>query len=80
MRITQAKLKDFKKMAIERRKLMRDEFQESHRVFNNQHSLELKTISEYNFWGGYEYAMLKVEQYMRLKPKDENNEPIQRRI
>lgn len=73
MRITQAKLKEFKKMAIDRRKLMRDEFQESHRVFNNQNTIELKTISEYNFWGGYEYAMLKIEQYMRLKPKDESN-------
>ena len=70
MRITIKRLNEFKKMAIDRRKLMRDEFQESHKVFNNQHSLELKTISEYNFWGGYEYAMLKVEQYMRLKPSD----------
>ena len=72
MRITQSKVKEFMKMSIDRKRVMLDDFQLSHKTFNNQYSIELKSISEYNFWIGYEYAMLKILQYMKYSPDESN--------
>ena len=86
MKITYKKLDEFKNMAEVHKKAIRPRLDQAYVVFNNQYSTELKAISEYNFWNGYTYAMIKIEQYKRLKPnqrrlvpQDESN-PLDRDI
>jgi len=76
MRITIKKLHQFKKMANTHREALYERFVEAHEIINNQNTSEIKVIAEYNFWGGYEYAFLKIEQYRRLNPPDESNQHI----
>lgn len=71
MRITIKKLKEFKKMGNKHRKALFKRFVDSNKIINNQNTVEIKVIAEYNFWGGYEYAILKVLQYMKYQ-KDKN--------
>ena len=73
MRITIKKLKEFQAMAEASKKSTRPRFDQAYVTFNNQYSTELNAISEYNFWNGYTYAMLKIIQFMQLKPPSESN-------
>lgn len=73
MRITIKKLDHFKRMAIASQKAIYDRFVRAHDGLNNQNTEAIKVIAEYNFWGGYIFAMLKIEEYRQLKPSDENN-------
>lgn len=73
MRITIKKLKEFQALAEASKRSLRPGFDQAYVVFNNQHSVELKAISEYNFWNGYAYAMLKIIQFIQLKPSRESN-------
>lgn len=73
MRITIKKLKEFQAMSEASKKALRLRFDEAYEIFNNQYSTELRAISEYNFWNGYSYAMLKMIQFKKLKSTDENN-------
>ena len=41
----------------------RPRFDQAYVDFNNQYSTQLQAISEYNFWNGYTFAMLKIIQY-----------------
>jgi hypothetical protein len=73
MRITIEKLKEFQALAEASKRSLRPGFDQAHETFNNQHSVELKAISEYTFWDGYTYAMLKIIKYIQLKPSRESN-------
>ena len=73
MKITIEKLQEFKAMGESSKKALRPRFDQAYETFNNQYSIELRAISEYNFWNGYVYAMLKIIQFRRLKSTDENN-------
>ena len=73
MRITIKKLKEFQAMAEATKVATRPRFDQAYMTFNNQYSTELKAISEYNFWNGYTYAMLKIIQFIQLKPPSESN-------
>lgn len=73
MRLTYEKLREFKAMAVAHRKSLYERFIDAHKHFNNQNSVAIKVVAEYNFWGGYEYAMLKIEEFKRLKSSNENN-------
>ena len=76
MKITYEKLKEFQDMARAHRKSLYERFVQAHEVMNNQNTSEIKVIAEYNFWGGYDFAILKIEQLKRLKPSDESDPPI----
>lgn len=65
MRITYEKLNELKEIANTHRKTLFNRFVEAHEVYNNQNQSAIKVIAEYNFWGGYHYALLKMEQYKR---------------
>ena len=73
MKITIKKLKEFQAMAESTKRTVRPRFDQAYLNFNNQYSTELKAISEYNFWNGYTYAMLKIIQFIQLKPPSESN-------
>ena len=73
MSITIKKLQEFEAMAEASKKALRPRFDQAYEIFNNQYSTELKAISEYNFWNGYVYAMLKMMQFKELKPPVEIN-------
>ena len=66
MRITYEKINELKKSANNHRRALYRRFVEAHEVFNNQNQSAIKVIAEYNFWGGYHYAILKMEQIKRL--------------
>lgn len=68
-------------MATAHKKVLFDRFVQANKILGNQKVFvgledELKVIAEYNFWGGYHFAMLKVEEFKRLKSSDENNPHI----
>ena len=73
MSITIEKLEYFMSLGDASKKATRPRFDQAYKTFNNQYSTELKAISEYNFWNGYVYAMLKVIQFKRLMSSNENN-------
>jgi len=75
MRITIKKLREFEAMGDASKKALRPRFDQAYETFNNQYSTELRAISEYNFWNGYVYAMLKIIQFKELKSSSENNPP-----
>ena len=66
MRITYEKINELKKSATDHREVLYERFVEAHDVINNQNQSAIKVISEFNFWGGYHYAILKMEQIKRL--------------
>ena len=78
MRLTYTKLDEFQAMAVANKKALYDRFVQANKVLANQRVFigledEIKVIAEYNFWGGYHYAMMKVEEFRRLKSSNENN-------
>lgn len=66
MRLTQKKIREFGSMAILHKKNLYNDFVKAHEQINNQNTIAIKTIAEYNFFSGQEYAYLKILQYLQL--------------
>jgi len=67
MKLTEEKIREFGSVAILHKKRLFNEFQKAHRELNTQHTIAIKTITEYSFYNGQEYAYLKMLQHIQLK-------------
>jgi hypothetical protein len=68
MKLTLKKVREFRDSAIEKKREMSIEFTIAHgNIYSDNPENAIETIAQYNFWGGYAYAMEKIEQFMRFK-------------
>ena len=65
MRLTEETVREFGSMVILHKKRLSKAFQKAHRDLNNQHTIAINMISEYNFFLGQEYAYLKILKYLQ---------------
>ena len=65
MRLTEEKIRELGSVAILHKKKLAEDLQEAHRELNNQHTIAINTITEYNFYNGQEYAYLKILKYLQ---------------
>jgi hypothetical protein len=67
MRLTLEKVEEFRKKAIDKRKELALDFIDAHSIINSDNKDSILIIAQYNYWGGYAYAMEKIDQFKRLK-------------
>jgi hypothetical protein len=65
MILTEDTVREFGSMAILHKKRLSKDFQKAHVDLNNQHTIAVNTISEFNFFLGQEYAYLKILKYLQ---------------
>ena len=65
MELTQDTVRGFGSMVILHKKKLSKDFQKAHVELNNQHTIAINTISEFNFFLGQEYAYLKILRYLQ---------------
>jgi len=65
MKLTEDTVREFGSMAILHKKKLSKAFQKARWDLNNQHTIAINTISEYNFFRGQEYAYLKILRYLQ---------------
>ena len=68
MKLTIENLQEMSSKVILHRNRLSEDFQKAHKELNNQHSWEIKTISEYNFVIGQIFAFLKILKHLETSP------------
>lgn len=74
MRLTKDNVQEYGSEVILNKKRLYEDFVKAHKEINNQNSWAIKTIGEYNFLSGQEFAFLKILQHLEKSPNSKIKE------